>query len=257
MRYENLEDLVLAGVYWELSERPFVECYNNISEKEEKPQKDSDPYEMKQRTIVSVIPPITPTQPISAEIASAMASRPVDILSLNRMIEEFNHPLRSGATKVVLPYIAPNPNGLMIITDIPGIDDDKSGKILSGKAGEILDKMLAAINMSRKNVSIMPLIFWRTPGGRTPTRTELDLARPFVDRAIEMLNPRIILTLGTLAASEIGKVQLLKTHDEIVELPENRLCIPIFHPNYLLLKRSAKQSVWLALQNIEKLLKKI
>ena len=56
--------------------------------------------------------------------------------------------------------------------------------------------MINAIGMSRENVFVMPMLFWRTPGGRTPTNEELALARPFVNRALELIQPRAILTLG-------------------------------------------------------------
>ena len=76
--------------------------------------------------------------PITLDTVKSMVTRPVDTDSLVRMIGEFNHPLRSGATNVVLPNIAIKPNGLLIITDLPSSDDDLSGKILSGAAGAMM-----------------------------------------------------------------------------------------------------------------------
>ena len=77
-----------------------------------------------------------------------------------------------------------------------------------------MDKMLSAIGLSREVVSIVPMVFWRTPGGRSPSRSELDLARPFVDRVIELLHPRVILTLGTLPATELAGLNLAKSHGQ-------------------------------------------
>ena len=184
-----------------------------------------------------------------------MVERPNDIDSLIRMIGEFNHPLRNGVTNVVMPNIATKPNGLLIITDSPSTDDDISGKILSGMAGEMTDKMLSALDMNRENVSIVPLSFWRTPGGRTPTREELDLVRPFIDKIIEMLKPKVIVTFGTLAATEIAQIDLSSLHGNEIQSPNGYTIIPVFHPNYLILKPSAKRDVWNALQNVQKLLK--
>ena len=198
---------------------------------------------------------IPPSAPITLDTVKSMAERPNDIQSLVRMVTEFNHPLRSGATNVVMPNIAQNPNGLLVITDIPSSDDDLSGKILSGNAGEMLDKMLSAIEMSRENVSIISLVFWRTPGGRTPSREELDLVRPFINKMIEMLKPRVILTLGTLAATEIGQINLTSMHGNEIETDAGYTVVPIYHPNYLILKPSAKRDVWNALQNVQKMLK--
>lgn len=243
----SLKDLVMAGVQWELSDTSigFMEM---VSHKTTTPPRT--------RT-AAVVPPISPATPMDIETTKAMASRPTTMDALNRMILEFNHPLKGGATNVVVPMAASTPNGLVIITDIPSSDDDASGKILSGAAGELLDKMLAAIGMSRENVSILPLVFWRTPGGRTPTRIELDLARPFVLRAIELLEPRVILTLGTLAASEIAGTDLMKNHGTPVVLSNDINVFPIYHPNYLILKPGAKADVWTVLQNVQKMLKNV
>ena len=115
--------------------------------------------------------------------------------------------------------------------------------------------MLSAIGMSRENVSIVPLLFWRTPGGRTPSREELDLSMPFVNKVIDMLAPKIIITFGTLAATEIAKTNLTDKHDTEITDDQGRTVIPMYHPNYLILKPSAKKDVWDALQNIQKLLK--
>ena len=171
------------------------------------------------------------------------------------MIGEFNHPLRAGATNTVLPNIATNPNGLVIISDVPGPDDDATGRILSGGAGDLLDKMLAAIEMGRENVSIIPIVFWRTPGGRTPTADELALTRPFIDRLLEFLQPKILLTLGATPAMEMAGVQLARSHGGLVKNASGIDVMSIYHPNYLMLKPSAKRDVWTALQELQKLLK--
>ena len=246
----DIKDLVLSGVRWELTDAPMSVNVNNASA-----GKSAENTNVAGRTQTAIVPPIAPQQSVSVETATAMAARPADIDALCRMISEFNHPLRAGATNVVLPHIAKNPNGLVIVTDVPGGDDDLNGQILSGAAGELMDKMLAAIGMSRMMVSFVPMVFWRTPGGRTPTRQELDLARPFVNRVIEMLHPRFILTLGTLPAAEIANATLPRGHGMTVVLPNGVTAMPIFHPNYLMLKPAAKRDAWNALQIVQNLLK--
>ena len=246
----DIKDLVLSGVRWELTDAPMSVNVNNASA-----GKSAENTNVAGRTQTAIVPPIAPQQSVSVETATAMAARPTDIDALCRMISEFNHPLRAGATNVVLPHIAKNPNGLVIVTDVPGGDDDLNGQILSGAAGELMDKMLAAIGMSRMTVSFVPMVFWRTPGGRTPTRQELDLAHPFVNRVIEMLHPRFILTLGTLPAVEIANATLPRGHGMTVVLPNGVTAMPIFHPNYLMLKPAAKRDAWNALQIVQNLLK--
>ena len=244
---EMLKDLLAAGVKWELGDT----AIGFLS--------DLVPPTAPARTRVfsTVVPPIAPVAPVSIETVRACAMRPTTTSALCRMISEFNHPLRGGATNVVLPYVADNPNGVLIITDIPSSEDDASGKILSGGAGELLDKMLAAIGMSRDNVNISPIVFWRTPGGRTPTRNELDLSRPFLDRFIELTEPRIIITLGTVAASEICATDLMRNHGTETILPNGVHAFSVYHPNYLILKPTAKAAVWTVLQNIQNLLKNL
>ena len=240
-----LQDLNMAGVRWELSEIPTKQDIksNPVQQTFNTTKNDTKP----------VIVPAA--APITLETVKAMVERPSDIDSLSRMIAEFNHPLRSGATNVVMPNIATNPNGLLIITDLPSTDDDLCGKILSGKAGELTDKMLSAINMSRENVSIVPLLFWRTPGGRSPSREEIDLSLPFIDKIIDMLKPTVIITFGTTATTEIAKTNLTNMHGTEINSDKGYKIIPMYHPNYLILKPSAKKEVWDALQNVQKLLK--
>ena len=201
MNNDFLRDLVMAGVKWELTD----ETVGFVAE--------SAPATPRVRTVSNnVVPPISPVSTMSIETVRAMAERPTTTAVLTRMIDEFNHPLRAGVSNVVVPHIAPNPNGVLVITDIPSSEDDATGRILSGPAGELFDKMIGAIGMSRENVSISPILFWRTPGGRTPSRLELDLGRPFLNRLIELLEPRVIITLGTLAAAEIAGIDLMRGH---------------------------------------------
>ena len=121
----NLRDLTMAGVQWEITDMPFVLATAATATATESthPTNNSAPT----RTQTSIVPPIAPTQPLSVDTAVAMAARPTDMDALCRMIAEFNHPLRAAVTNVVLPHRAPNPNGLVIITDIPGTDDDATG----------------------------------------------------------------------------------------------------------------------------------
>lgn len=246
MNNDMLKDLVMAGVKWELGD----ETVGFVAQ-------SAPQLQPRVRTIPNVVPPISPVLTVSIETARAMAERPTTTAVLARMIDEFNHPLRASVSNVVVPHIAPNPNGVLVITDIPSSEDDANGRILSGAAGELFDKMIGAIGMSRESVSISPILFWRTPGGRTPSRVELDLGRPFVNRLIELLEPRIIITLGTLAAAEIAGVDLMRGHGAETVLQNDIHVFSIYHPNYLILKSAAKQDVWTVLQNVQKMLKTV
>ena len=247
MSGDALRDLVLSGVQWELSETTTVLPFKS-------PVVAQEPSAMYvSRPQNTIVPPIAPVQTMSLDTVRSMAMRPTDIESLNRMIVEFNHPLKSAATNTVLPHAGQGK--MLILTDMPSSDDDETGVVLSGASGELMDKMLAAIGLSRDDVSIVPMLFWRTPGGRSPSAQELELARPFVDRAIELITPRVILSLGALPASEYAQINLAKSHGVPVEMENGAVFVPIFHPNYLILKPAAKRDVWTALQNVQNILK--
>ncbi len=232
MGMNYLQDLSLAGVRWELAD-------NN-----DEPAKPEPTQQTQDNKNATVIAPRAPVKLGSAETAVADAN---DTMALLAAIAGFNHPLRQFVKNVILPHLVPGK--LLIITDSPSGEDDDSGKVLSGPAGALMDKMLGAMGLSRENVSILPLVFWRAPGGRSPAREELDLARPFVNKAIELLNPSVILTLGSLAAGEIAGLKLPSDHGNTTEL-NGTTVMPIYHPNYLLLKPDAKKPVWDALQKI-------
>lgn len=244
MGINSLRDLFLAGVKWELTEN-----LNGPAPTEN--IKSDNPIIMSQTTIV---PPVAPINTDAAVKGAAMAAKKAtDFDSLNSAIQNTAHPLQRLSKNTVLPNLTSK--SLMIITDFPSVDDDDSGQLLTGAAGQLLDKMLGAIGMNRAGISMIPLVFWRPPGGRTPTDEELEISRPFVHRAIELAEPTAILTLGTLAAFEIAGAKLPAGHGKPAELKPNDTdsairVIPIFHPNYMLLKPEAKKPVWEALQNL-------
>ena len=288
METESLRDLMLAGVKWELVETPVTPGKDPVESKGQKANNvstsstgqitksscsftngsthsmDSKSTDRSLLSAGSIIPPIAPINLSGAAArANAAAASAHDWDSLCDAVRNFTeHPLCAFTQTAVLPQSpAPGVRSLVtIITDMPSTDDEASGRILSGAAGDLLDRMLGAVGMSRGAVTICPLVFWRAPGGRTPTEEEIQIARPFVTRAIELSAPCAILTLGTLAALEIADAKLPKEHGVPKEnasfrAPHSTLRIlPIYHPNYLLLKPDAKRAVWDALQKLLQIL---
>jgi uracil-DNA glycosylase len=92
---------------------------------------------------------------------------------------------------------------LLIIGEPPGADDDRSGMAFAGPAGEYLDRMLAAINLSRTQLLLAPLIPWRPPGDRPPSPTELAVCLPFLHRLIALVAPRRLLVMGLLPSRSL------------------------------------------------------
>ncbi|WP_431321834.1 uracil-DNA glycosylase [Rhizobium sp. YTU87027] len=91
-------------------------------------------------------------------------------------------------------------SGIMVIGSAPGADDDREGQPFSGRPGQLLDKMLAAIGLQRNTILLTQVIPWRPPGNRIASTAEMDICRPFIERQIALAEPRAILVLGNFAA---------------------------------------------------------
>ncbi|MDR3208394.1 MAG: uracil-DNA glycosylase [Rickettsiales bacterium] len=167
-----------------------------------------------------------------------------DIISAIKSFKE--HPLFSGAKNTVVPHLPPPARPpLLVITDIPSLADDASGNVLSGAEGELFDKMLGAIGLSRERVAITPLVFWRPAGGRTPLADEISFCKPFVDKIVARAQPEKILTLGALAAREIAGASLPREHGKVFGN-----VIPIYKPDFILANPAVKKDVWEALKQV-------
>ena len=144
-----------------------------------------------------------------------------------------------------------NPEGgLMLVGEAPGRDEDIEGLPFVGRSGRLLDRMLAAIGIDRRSAYIANVIPWRPPGNRTPTPIETEICRPFIERQIELANPKVLVTLGGPAAKVLlhaseGVLRLRgnwKVHRTAsgVEIP----AMPTLHPAYLLRNPAHKKLAW-------------
>ncbi|WP_161510539.1 uracil-DNA glycosylase [Bartonella quintana] len=139
---------------------------------------------------------------------------------------------------------------LMIIGEAPGREEDIQGIPFVGKAGMLLNKILASIGLTRKNVYIANTIPWRPPGNRTPTPREVALCRPFIERQIHLANPRILIALGGVAMQFLTGSQngIIRTRGKWCTYEsEDNIKIPVmptFHPAYLLRTPSQKKLTW-------------
>ncbi|MDG3574823.1 uracil-DNA glycosylase [Rhizobium sp. YJ-22] len=91
-------------------------------------------------------------------------------------------------------------SGLMVIGPMPNADDDREGLPFSGRAGQMLDRMLGAIGLSRETVLLTNILPWRPPGNRMPSQPEMDICRPFIERQIALAAPKSVLILGNFTA---------------------------------------------------------
>jgi uracil-DNA glycosylase len=144
-----------------------------------------------------------------------------------------------------------NPNAaVMLVGEAPGRDEDIEGLPFVGRSGRLLDRMLAAIGLDRTSAYIANVIPWRPPGNRTPTPHETEICRPFIERQIELVNPKVLVNLGGPSAKT-----LLNTTEGILRLRGNwRVhttasgiaipAMPTLHPAYLLRTPAHKKLAW-------------
>ena len=147
---------------------------------------------------------------------------------------------------------------VMVIGEGPGAEEDAKGLPFVGRAGQLLDRMLAAIGLSRtENTFITNVNYWRPPGNRNPSDDELELCRPFVDRMIELGQPKLIIAAGGVSAksllqSRVG-IMKLRGSEHALKTPGGYEApmFPIFHPAFLLRRPEEKSRAWRDLLNIQ------
>ena len=145
---------------------------------------------------------------------------------------------------------------LMLIGEAPGHEEDLQGRPFVGAAGHLLDNMLKAINLSRREVYIANIVKCRPPQNRKPERDEIEACKPFLLKQIDIIKPSIICTLGSIATQTLleTKTPITKLRGHIYDFSGIKL-IPTFHPAYLLRNPYQKKGAWEDLKLIEKIYK--
>ena len=139
---------------------------------------------------------------------------------------------------------------LMIIGEAPGADEDAQGAPFVGRAGKLLDRMLAAAGLEGRTF-ITNTVYWRPPGNRTPSAAEQLACAPFLERTIALVRPKLLLLVGGAAAKAVlkreegilslrGRWFEWKSEDGGLKLP----ALPTLHPAFLLRQPGAKKRVW-------------
>jgi len=155
-------------------------------------------------------------------------------------------------------YGVGNPEAdLMFVGEAPGADEDIKGEPFVGRAGQLLTKIIEAIDLKREDVYIANVIKCRPPQNRNPEQDEVDTCEPFLFRQIDIIKPKVIVALGTFAARA-----LLRTLDPISRLRgrtyeyRGAKLVPTFHPAYLLRNPVSKRDVWEDMKVVRELLKR-
>jgi uracil-DNA glycosylase len=152
--------------------------------------------------------------------------------------------LSRGRTQVV--YGVGNPNAdLMFIGEAPGRDEDLQGKPFVGRAGQLLTDIIKAMKLTRDDVYIANVIKCRPPENRNPEPDELEACRPFIRRQIELIKPRVIVTLGKFALQSLtGRLYAITAARGHWLEYDGIKVMPTYHPAYLLRTPAAKKDVW-------------
>lgn len=194
---------------------------------------------------------------IALQQAAELAAGAQTLEDLEAAIAGFEGcPLRySGASRAVFARGRPGAP-VMIVGEGPGADEDAQGAPFVGRAGKLLDRMLAAAGLADQ-VFITNTVFWRPPGNRTPTVQEQAVCAPFVERAIVLAEPQVLLLVGAAAAKS-----MLKSSEGILSLrgrwSEWRgehsgkvlTALPTLHPAFLLRQPQAKKKAWMDLLSL-------
>ncbi len=163
-------------------------------------------------------------------------------------------PLHAGRRRLVFGEGAPRAE-LVFVGEAPGADEDRVGRPFVGEAGRLFTRIVQAMGLSREQVYICNVLKCRPSGNRDPQETEITACRPFLQRQIELIGPKVICTLGRVAGRELLGKEFSVTGKrgqwfEYRGIP----VMPTFHPAYLLRNEAAKRPVWEDVKKIMKVL---
>jgi len=164
---------------------------------------------------------------------------------LNKMICECKKcPLSDTRTKFVFGVGNPNAD-IVLIGEAPGADEDAQGEPFVGRAGQLLNKILEATGFNREEVFICNILKCRPPGNRNPVSEEVEKCRPYLEKQLKLLNPKLILLLGRVAAESLLKTKepLNKLRGKIHDYKGWKVMIT-FHPAALLRNPNWKRPTW-------------
>jgi uracil-DNA glycosylase len=207
-------------------------------------------------------PVATPaTDPVS--VAEAMAATAADLPALHEALAAFAHcDLRKGARNTV--FADGNPAArVMLIGEGPGREEDMRGLPFVGAAGQLLDRMFAAIGLSRTSPDAQSALYianavpWRPPGNREPTAEEVAMLRPFLLRHVALADPALVVLMGNTACHAVlGRRGIMRLRGQWTEAL-GRPCLPTLHPANLLRSPENKREVWADLLSLKARLREL
>lgn len=159
---------------------------------------------------------------------------------LKQAVMNLYHPLKDGARNVVFSS-GPTNAQLMLIGEAPGAEEDAQGLPFVGESGRLVNNILKAVNISRDDVYVTNVVFWRPPNNRPPLPEEIEFCRPYFSEHIRLINPKVVVLLGAVATRAILHVSKgITSLRGVKQFVNDVCCIPTFHPSYLLRSPSKK-----------------
>lgn len=180
-----------------------------------------------------------------------LANKAESLAELRKIVEEFDGcALKRTAKRTV--FADGNPNSpVMFIGEAPGANEDEQGIPFCGQSGKLLNNILPSIGLNREDSYITNTVFWRPPGNRRPTSEEIEICRPFVEKQIAFIKPKLIVLVGSTAvesllSSNVSMHDLRNNHYfyENMYLDQKIQTFVIFHPSYLLRQPAKKKLMW-------------
>lgn len=203
----------------------------------------------------AVVAPLAVADPADLARAAANAARSLEDLSAAMV--GFDHcDLKKGARNTV--FADGNPKArVLILGEAPGADEDREGRPFVGRAGQLLDKMFAAIGLSRNSshqqiaLYLTNVLPWRTPGNRNPEQGEIAMMLPFVERHIDLADPDVIVVMGSAPLFALtGAESILRARGKWTTAM-GRPVLPMLHPNQLFKTPIAKREAWADLLSLK------
>jgi DNA polymerase len=192
--------------------------------------------------------PLPIIQPLSGDKNAGLTAIREDIGDCTRCR------LHKGRNKIV--FGTGNVNAeIMFVGEGPGADEDEQGLPFVGRAGQLLNNMINAMGLKREDVYIANVVKCRPPGNRTPERDECDTCSPFLMRQIEVIQPKIIVALGAVAAKNLLGLNdsMANLRGRIYDFKHTKLAVT-YHPAYLLRDPRQKAEAWKDLRMVMKYL---
>ncbi len=187
---------------------------------------------------VDFVPP-----PVSAERDAAIAA--MDWQDLKAAVKGCTIcGLRAGCTQTVFG-VGDESARWMVVGEAPGADEDRQGEPFVGRAGQLLNSMLAAIGVKREQAYIANIMKCRPPGNRDPKPEEAELCRPYLERQIALVKPKLILAVGRIAAQNLLRTETTigRLRGTVHKLGETPVVVT-YHPAYLLRSPGEKRKAW-------------